>query len=435
MKKIVLICAYIMVLVIFLSACGTGGSGYVSTDFNDFTPEQQRFLVKPEANVMINPKSFKGESENEQQLNNNTMNIGVVDTSGDSPVITKELEQVFYFVESKTSNFLNGERLFEMIFEEPSNMVYTKNEMDVVFDGTKVTFNVAADKPDPWAWFSLRKSSIKIDFSKDVYMSISIPVCEQGIAIKMTPSGIAETLVHPDGMFVGEKSMFLNEILQLNNVSKTCTIGFFALGQGQKVVCDKFVIDAFDRGFINGKESLTSFSPTAIKNTTSYPQGLALFCEDFYANENAIIRRYTATGSGAFGLAGKYDGKISYDSKNGYIAVENDKDTYVILSKRKGAILYFQNEEDMLNYVNFSETPSASGYWLLNLGLINQDAESTIAFLYDTQKTDIATLAATAKDLLSNASMKAIEEENTAFWDEYVSKTELPNEYIINLPK
>lgn len=440
MKKIVslLIC---IVMVILLSSCGEPNlnPGVDTLSLVDASDVQQRYLAKPGTNIMINPKSFAGEAEI-GHMGDTALNIALVDTTGEAPVVKASVDDVVFFIEDNTSNGVGGNVIFKAEMKEPLNLQFDKNALRYtcnadgsisfcVFDNGKNT--AAAYQP-----FQFKKP-LKCDFTKQVMCFLNVKTCAGGLALKFTPSGKPEVMVQSDGKFEGLGSYNLTDLLGVAGKTSFISATFFAEGFDQLVTFDRWEIIEFTQGMhLSGsdKPATTKWSPYSLKMQAMYPNGLNLETNDYIVGTNCVVRNYRAISAGAAFIAGKYDGNISYD-KNIGIMVEGKDCSYVIVSKRKSVPSFYVTEADLLARTNGSETPVGnSGFWTMSLTTVATDAESQIAVYVGSTLEEAKTFAAESKADMNSISKETFIEENTLFWDTYIAENALPSAYIKNIP-
>jgi hypothetical protein len=413
--------------------------GIDTLSLTDSSEGQQRYLAKPGTNIMINPKSFEGGSE-EGRIGDAALNIALVDTTGEAPVVKAKVDDVVFFLEDSTSNGVGGNVLFKAEMKEPLNMQFDKNALKYtcnsdgsisfcVFDNGKNTN--AAYQP-----FQFKKA-LKCDFSKQIICYLNVVSCQGGLALKFTPSGKPEVMVQTDGKFEGLGVYNLTDLLGVTGKTTSITTNFFAEGFDQYVTFNRWEIIEFEPGMhFSGKNApaVSSWTPYSLKMQAIYPNGFNVETTDYIIGTNGAVRSYRAVNGGAAYIAGKYDGNISYD-KNLGIMVEGKDCSYVLVSKRKSDPVYYATEADLLARTNGSAEPAGnSGYWAMNLTNVATDAESQMAVYIGATLDEAKTFAAGSKADMNSVSKDTFMEETTLFWDTYIAENALPSAYIKNIP-
>ncbi|MDF2685987.1 MAG: hypothetical protein K0S55_1168, partial [Clostridia bacterium] len=113
MKKISLLLTVLMLLGI-LSACGEPANmnpGITSVDLKDTGASQQRWLSMPGSKLVINPDAFSSGKDNSDLLKV-PLNIGILNTEGETPVLDKTLNNLMFLMETNASNGVGGTVLF-----------------------------------------------------------------------------------------------------------------------------------------------------------------------------------------------------------------------------------------------------------------------------------------------------------------------------------
>jgi hypothetical protein len=214
-------------------------------------------------------------------------------------------------------------------------------------------------------------------------------------------------------------------------------MNFFAIGFDKYVTFDRLDIVEYDPGVHfsgNTAPAAVSWTPYSLRTQALYPNGFNVETTDYIVGTNGIVRNYRAISGGHCVIAGKYDGNVTYDKDVG-IMVEGKDSSYVIVSKRKVAPVFYANEADLIAKANGSETPAGtSGYWLMNIGVLANDDESQLAVYQGATLDEAKTFAENSKNDFKAISKETFVEENTLYWDTYIAENKLPSPYIINLP-
>ncbi|MDF2685873.1 MAG: hypothetical protein K0S55_1054, partial [Clostridia bacterium] len=424
MKRFItmLICCFIMAVI--LTSCGDTNMnpGIDTISLSDNSQGQQRYLAKPGTNIMINPGSFSGGTE-AGHIGDAALNIALVDTTGEEPVVKAQVDDALFFIEDNTSNGVGGKVLFKAEMKEPLNMQYDKGALKFTCnDDGSISFCVYDNGKNTNAAYQpfQFKSALKCDFSKQIICFLNVVTCQGGLALKFTPAGKPEVMVQSDGKFEGLGVYNLTDLLGVAGKSTSITTNFFAEGFDQYVTFNRWEILEFEPGMhFSGATApvASAWTPYSIKTQAMYPNGFNVEATDYIIGTNGIVRNYRAINGGAAYIGGKYEGNITYDSKLGFM-VEGKDCSYVIVSKRKSEPVYYATEADLLARTNGSATPVGnSGYWTMNLTNVATDAESQAAVYVGATLDEAKTYAAESKADMNSISKDSFIEETTLFWD------------------
>jgi hypothetical protein len=266
---------------------------------------------------------------------------------------------------------------------------------------------------------------------------LNIVSCENTMSLKFTPAGKSEIIVKNDGAAQGLLAYNLTDLLGVAGTSTSISMNFFAIGFDKYVTFDRLDIVEYDPGVHfsgNTAPAVVSWTPYSLRTQALYPNGFNVETTDYIVGTNGIVRNYRAISGGHCVIAGKYDGNVTYDKDIG-IMVEGKDSSYVIVSKRKVAPVFYANEADLIAKANGSETPAGtSGYWLMNIGVLANDDESQLAVYQGATLDEAKTFAENSKNDFKAISKETFVEENTLYWDTYIAENKLPSPYIINLP-
>ena len=442
MKNKMALSLFILVIVFLFNSCGEASKnpGVDTVSLFDGSEKQQRFLARPDSSVMINPNSYSKSAEI-GKMGDTALNLALVDNTGEAPVIKAQSDDVLFFLEDNTSNGKGGNTIFKADLAALTNLKCDEKVVKYSCNGTDISFCVydnGTNTASYWAPLNFTKD-LKCNFSKQVMCFLNITSCGESCSLKFTPSGKTEVAVKPDGKTEGFLSFNLNELLGIQDKGKSSNISmaFFAIGFDKYVKFDRFDIVEYDSGMHfsgSDKPALVSWIPYSIKMQALYPNGLNMETTDYIVGTNGIVRNYKAVAGGYCILAGKYDGNVSYDKATGII-IEGKASSSVIVSKRKVAPIYYATEADLIAKTNGSETPlGTTGYWSMNIGNLAAEDESRIAVYLGATVDEVKGYAENSKADMNIIEKDTFIEENTLYWDSYISSNVLPSPYIINLP-
>ena len=426
MKKISLFLTVVMLLGI-LSACGDPNKnpGITSVDLTNATEVQQRWLGLPGSNLVINPDAFSTGTDSSDLLKL-PLNIGILNTEGETPVLSKSINNLMFLMETNASNGVGGTVLFTGKWGDNMNFTYIKNELVVEPTGdTKVKYYVAETSPNAWAGMNM-KASVECDFDKDVFLNVNVPECVGMFAIK----GTIEAQL--DVRKTGFSSYNLTTISSYTG-KKKITFTVYAIEKNNPVTFDLFEIKEIAKGYHFATEKATAtWAPYSLTYNTKFANGAEFEVTDFFADEKTIVRKLRCIAAGSLALGGEYNGTTVYDSKTGYMQIEGDGYKYVIAPKRKVGTKFYANEADMLAVANSSETAIGNtGIWTIDIGNFAAEDELYMAITADTAMS-LEELGALAKDKTNTTKAVDFYTQRVVFWDTYLVENAIPSTYILN---
>jgi hypothetical protein len=274
------------------------------------------------------------------------------------------------------------------------------------------------------------RKALEMDFDQDVFLNVNVTVCVGMISLKgaLEPQGDIRT--------TGFLSYNLTEFSGYTGKRKLI-LGVYAIEPGNLVSIDLYEIRQIPKGFRYGNKITNSWAPYSLTSNISFENGTAMEVKDIFATENTIVREVTGVQKGLTALAGKYEGKLEFDSKNGCINITCDGYKYTIASKRKTNFRCFATEEDMKNDKNaITENYPENGYWLITFGSLEPEDSAYLAITVDKDNTmTFEDMKTAAKDCLTNKKFEEVLNTRITAWDEYLVKNELTPDFFQNIPK
>lgn len=456
MKKFISILLVALLAVGILASCGgdTSGvknGGIKSTALADSSENQQRWLRLPdgsteECNLVINPAEYSGSASG--NFNRLPLNVGFLDENDN---VKYTLNDAIFILESNAANGKEGEQVLFPNYDQDAedvNMRYTVKNMDVFVDGTKVTATpvVAAGKePDPTSSQNISmREKIDVNYNIDYVAVINVISCEgqwklQGSTSKPGYTLLAESETNKTGLYAYNLSEIFDQQVTAEDLEKygtdqtTLNLTLSVYGTGSTLVFDDYKILAVERGFkYAASDASTTWYPYGIVSKLEYPNGTAAEVMDYFAGYNTIARRITFTQNGSFFLAGKVDGKLTYDSKKTIMMVEGNGFNYAIAPKKKQYIMFYDSEADMLARKNGTEEPTANTqYWTVSCGRLEIGSDLYVAIALDDKLSTEALAEAANEATKAGKTAKRIE-SNIEYWDKYLEAITIPSDLIIN---
>jgi hypothetical protein len=274
------------------------------------------------------------------------------------------------------------------------------------------------------------KKPLEMDFDQDVFLNVNVTECVGMISLKgsLEPQG--------DIRMTGLLSHNLTEFSGYTG-KKKLSLGVYAIEPGNPVTIDLYEIRQIPKGFRYGKEIITSWAPYSLSSNISYENGTSMAIKDMFVTENTIVRQVTGVEKGLVALAGKYNGVLEFDNKNGCINITGEGYKYTIATKRKTNFRCFATEDDMKNDKNaITENLPENGYWLITFGSISPEDSAYLAITVDKDNTlTFEEMKDAAKACLTDKNFEDAYNSRVAAWDEYMVQNELTPEFIQNIPK
>lgn len=450
MKKILALAMAAIFAISLLVACSGGGStgpknnGIVSTDMVDSSDTQQRWLRLPgnssnESHLVINPAEYTGSASG--NFNRLPLNVGYLDNEGN---LKYTLDNAIFLVESNSANGVGGTQIFTPVYEEDAedlNIRWSSKKLDLYVDGTKVTCTIKGDTPDTTATQTLAlKDKLSVDFSKDLVACINVISCDCQWKLAGSTSKPATTvLAQSDTSATGNFTYNLTEIItaQLkeedDTSATTLAMTLTVYGTAHTFVFSDYKYVAIDRGFnYAASDATTTWAPYAITSKLAYPNGTSATVADYFAGYHTVARQIKFDSVGTFYLAGKVDGKLTYNDKKSLLIVEGSDYNYVISPKRKQYVAFYESEQDMLKRVNGTAEPtSSSKYWTISCGRLEVGDELYVSIALDAKGgLSLDDLEAEAKRATSAGETAGRIQKNIEFWNEYLAAITIPSDFI-----
>jgi len=451
MKKFISIALVLMMAVALLAGCGGGPSsggvkngGIKSDALKDSSDTQQRWLRLPdsastgkECNLVINPDEYEGGSAD--NYNRLALNIGYLDENNQ---VKYKVNDAIFLVETTAANGIGGTEVFIPNFDQAAedvNTRYSEKKLTVEIDGTKISAIIPEGDESSSQAITMREK-VPVDFSLDyvavidVQSSANIKWKLAGSTAKPSYSLLAQNDTDATGHFAYNLSeTIMQQLKDTDDTSATTvTLTLTVLGAGSPLVFDNYKIVTVERGFRYAeKQASTTWYPYGIVSELTYPNGSAAKVMDYFANYKTVARQITFTADGAFYLAGKVTGKLTYDEKKNFMIVEADGYNYVISPKKKQYVTFFNSEADFLARQNGTEEPTSSTqYWSVSCGRLELDEPIYVAISLDTTAT-IDELCEESKSCVNAGNTASRIEENKAYWDKYLAAITIPSDMIL----
>lgn len=421
--------ALLSIVILFtLFGCGevNMNPGITSVDLVDNSETQQRWLRLPDSNLVINPESYSKEKESGDFLNM-PLNIGILDEEGN---LKKTIDDAMFFMEKNSSNGKGGEVIFTGNWT-PENINFNVNKPEMEYEPIGETGVKFWIKPESKynAVIMTFKKRLEMDFDQDIFLNVNVIECVGMISLK------GDLEPQHDIRTTGLLSYNLTEFSGYTG-KKKLSLGVYAIEPGNPVAIDLYEIRQIPKGFHYGNNILTTWAPYSLVSNIGYENETSISVTDVFASEKTIVRKITGVEKGVLALAGKYNGSLSYDNKNGCINITGDGYKYTIATKRKANFRCFATEDDMKNDKNeITENYPDNGYWLINFGAVNPEDSAFLSITVDSDNSmTFEEMAEMGKEYLSEKKYDAMYTERIESWNEYIAKNELTSEFFKNLP-
>lgn len=372
MKKFMKVMAFVLVAAMMLSlaACGKKVEDS-SSDYADSSENQQRWLKTPDSNLVINPDFVSGtSSESEKQA----LNLGITDDSGN---VSKSFNDLLFLLEDRSANGVGGVEYWSADFSASSELWMgmadldannSRNDaLDIVVNDEKKRLHGEGDE------FDLDENNLTL--------VVDVKQCDAPFTIRLRTTGPAVEVpmgtINSPGTYTYSLRSYLRSGTSQNISYGTRLVSFdFDFSSGGSYKFNSFKLMDLDSGLQRADAKVSStWAPYAISSELAFPNGTTMKTEDFFYGANTVDRKISCTKNGIIALAGKVYGTAAFDEGENMISMESGDGNIAIISKRKGTLMFYKTEEEMLSGVNGSEDPADAAFWVMQIGDVNAPNE------------------------------------------------------------
>ena len=457
MKKIVSIALTAALLIPFAAGCknaGGGGEtfGYKTSDgLLQTGPKQQRWLSIPDSRLVINPYNFEGAGGDVTELMYSSspampLNIGYLD-----PYINESrgryVGSVVELYETAVTAGAGPEEAFRPDYAFEEGWKYDRKELELALsaeDGTAV-MTLRPDAPYDWAWVTL---TADVDFDKNPYFNINVPECRGRWAVKVAGAGISgDIAIKPDnnetGMFSIDMAAAINADPglkePLTGVKKIEIRIFVVIKDSPLTFSGVSVMYMGGRFITEAAEYNTEWLPYALNFTASYPNGLKLSGQDFFADEKTVVRRVEVLAPGRFCAAAGYKGSAAADGPDTLVFnSEGYKCALTFNNSKPGAVFgdnilsFYENHVYMAAGAGKKDRPVTNGAYMLDFGEVEAGDVFVFAFALDTAASETAAVTADSRAAADIGNAGAAISARRLYWDEYLKKVPIPRNFALS---
>lgn len=443
MKRITRTAALVLSIVMTLSllaACGGSGTHTVFTveDVTSSAADQQRWLKYPASKLVINPDALT--SKDTYSDENNTMSALDIGIVGEDGSVKYVIDDAMFFLESSSANGLEGEEVWVGGFTDSSASEAKYKGIGKIptneSTGDNLKAKTGADAVPLTAPF---KQDLG-DYSTYYYAILNVETCTGTITVtaamtKPSATQVVQTITGPGVYVIDLTSTALSST---ENPSDGRTAGInLNLSANAEFAVSKVSIKAIPRALNKAsKPAATKWTPYCITSNSTYPNGTAIQVEDCIMG-SAVARHLTCTANGVVYVGGKINGTTEYisDNNQNHLQVTGNGYKYVIETKRKGVLTFYNSEEDLLGQVNSTDTQtSSSQYWLMTLPSATVDGTDFALAVAASETEDFEALKAAADTATSLTKVKRFLNEAVDWYNAFIAAYDV-SAYIENMPK
>ncbi|MFD0713073.1 S-layer homology domain-containing protein [Paenibacillus sp. GCM10027626] len=410
-----------------------------SADLRETGDKQRRDLSIPGSKIVINPYDFKqlGGTTASQYSNRSTLplNLGYLNTA--SPRTSRELADMVMLYKGIPG--ADGDVQYGWRPDIGDQTMWTiglpdqGKPSDLLVEragdhGVKLT--VAADASPPWQAI-YTKNMVTVNLDDTPMLEVTVSALTGRWALKVN-DGTSEYALQLDSSKEGN---YLFDIRQLTGWTgtKSFRVYLFAVGQSASVTFDNLQILSVTEQIEGAISYTTEWTPASLPFQAAYQDGSAIEGEDFFYNEQTVVRTadlsgITAANSDLY-LAGKYSGNIQW--ANQVLTVDQGAHSYAIAVNGAASaanIRYFASESDMLAGKDALTQAPAAGFWLMELDAQQLPNGKLIVAAAVGTAADSANLASWALAPLT-ANLPQIRAGREAYWDQYLTSVPRPERF------
>lgn len=483
-KSLSLIIVFLIVLSFASCSADNVNHNFTVDDVTDSSPSQQKWLMKPDSLIVINPDAINSDSF-ENVDGKLAMNIGVTDGNGK---VVKTLTDVLFCLEPTYTNGKGGEEVWSCEWDNPENVLFVKRTdplatatyhyLDATFDvstwadteefdanGNLVAY---ASHDGPVAEFQLTFTShyffmpnFGVPYNSDLsyYLVIDCEISDKegnypkvwGVrgyydhkVTEVNANYLADTgdfvkLISNVSHIPGFYCIKINDMARdFRNKKGNLVYPTLFLEREGHFKFNQFSIRAIDDEECYGNKETTyhRWSPYSMIAETQYPNGTVARTTDIISGKNAVSRQIEGVCAGVIDYAGYLNGgKPTYEkatSASSYLTVKGEDFEYALFFNYLGSVTYYDSEEDMMNRTNGSSEPKDSSmFWLLELSKLEQESATNIGFAVSLKGEDVK---AAAKKVGLRNFYKTLEEDMRTYWNEFIAKNDA-SPYISRMPE
>ncbi len=434
MKRVISL-ALVAIFCLALAACGAPGHDFTCADVVDSSKGQQRWLKSYESNLVINPQAI-GAEEYTDANGKLGLDVGVTDAEGN---IVKTLDDVIFLVEPHRANGVGGDAVFTAVFA--GDGVNTSGLNKASYNGSDGTYMNVTTGTDN---FSVKapKYQLTLDNVTEYYLVIDASVVGNEIKVQGTFNNPFKTeeigVITAPGTYIYDINSigFEDDTPGSRKFTPILDIKVGKDKEAREVqyVINEFSIKTFPAGGAYGTKAMSStWYPYQIVSSQEYVNGTSFQTEDMITSATAITRIVTVNTDGMAFLGGYLNGGTAeYNDKDISVTVKGEGYEFTVACSRRGTVVYYDSEEDMLAGINGStEYKATSKYWALDLGGIKTGESFNVGVSASVTGEDTADAA---KEASRNATVKKFKSNAETAWDEFIATNDM-YDYMENIPE